>query len=273
VTSVLRSLELVSSWPVDTVAVAVVDRSGVIASIGSDAPLPWASVTKPVTALAVLAAVRDGFVSLDEPAGPPGATIRHLLAHASGIAVSDDGVLARPGQRRIYSNRGFEVLADAVAGRARAPFTDLMIDLVLDPLDMKDARLEGSPASKLRGSIFDLAAVGRELLVPTIAPALMGEATAVVFPGLSGVLPGFGRQEHNDWGLGFEIRDHKSPHWTGMENSPATFGHFGQTGTFLWVDPVAGVACACLTDRDFGEWALPLWPALSDAILRERAAL
>jgi CubicO group peptidase (beta-lactamase class C family) len=229
-------------------------------------------VTKPVTALTVLAAVRDGVLSLDDPAGPPGATVRHLLAHASGIAISDDGVLAAPGQRRIYSNRGFEVLADAVADRAGAGFTDLMIDLVLDPLNMKDARLEGSPASKLRGSIFDLAAVGRELLVPTIAPGLMAEATAVVFPGLSGVLPGFGRQQHNDWGLGFEIRDHKSPHWTGTGNSPATFGHFGQTGTFLWVDPVVGLACACLTDRDFGDWAVPLWPELSDAILRERAA-
>jgi CubicO group peptidase (beta-lactamase class C family) len=269
--AVVQALDLVSSWPVDTVAVAVVDRTGVVAATGPPTPLPWASVTKPVTALTVLAAVRDGVVSLDDPAGPPGATIRHLLAHASGIAISDDSVLAQPGQRRIYSNRGFEVLADAVAARAGSSFADLMVDLVLDPLDMKDARLEGSPASKLRGSIHDLAALAHELLAPTIAPALMPEATSVVFPGLSGVLPGFGRQENNDWGLGFEIRDRKSPHWTGTENSPATFGHFGQTGTFLWVDPVVGLACACLTDRDFGEWAMPLWPALSDAILRERA--
>ena len=28
----------------------------------------------------------------------------------------------------------------------------------------------------------------------------------------------------------------------------ATFGHFGRSGTFLWVDPEAGIALACLTD-------------------------
>ena len=57
------------------------------------------------------------------------------------------------------------------------------------------------------------------------------------FPGLVGVLPGFGRMDPNDWGLGFELRDAKSPHWTGARNSPRTFGHFGGSGTFLWVDP------------------------------------
>jgi CubicO group peptidase (beta-lactamase class C family) len=85
------------------------------------------------------------------------------------------------------------------------------------------------------------------------------------------VLPGFGRQDPNDWGLGFELRDHKSPHWTGARNSPSTFGHFGQTGTFLWVDPEAGdggLALAVLTDRDFGDWAKTAWPALSDAVVR-----
>ena len=82
----------------------------------------------------------------------------------------------------------------------------------------------------------------------------------VQFPGLDGVLPGFGKQTPNDWGLGFELRDAKSPHWTGARNSPRTFGHFGRSGTFLWVDPDAGVALACLTDRNFGDWAKEAWP-------------
>jgi CubicO group peptidase (beta-lactamase class C family) len=71
----------------------------------------------------------------------------------------------------------------------------------------------------------------------------------------------------NDWGLGFELRDRKSPHWTGTRNSPATFGHFGAAGTFLWVDPDAGLACAVLTDEPFGPWAVEAWPALGDAVL------
>ncbi len=91
------------------------------------------------------------------------------------------------------------------------------------------------------------------------------------FPGLEGVLPGFGRQEPNDWGLGFELRDGKAPHWTGARNSPRTFGHFGRSGTFLWVDPDAGIALACLTDRPFGDWAVTAWPRLADAVLAELA--
>ena len=83
------------------------------------------------------------------------------------------------------------------------------------------------------------------------------------------MLPGFGRQEPNDWGLGLELRDAKTPHWTGARNSPRTFGHFGRSGTFLWVDPAAGVALGVLTDRPFGDWAAVAWPRLADAVLEE----
>jgi CubicO group peptidase (beta-lactamase class C family) len=48
-----------------------------------------------------------------------------------------------------------------------------------------------------------------------------------------------------------------------------TFGHFGASGTLLWVDPAADLALAVLTDRDFGDWCKPLWPALADAVLAE----
>ncbi|MER2225108.1 MAG: serine hydrolase, partial [Rhodococcus sp. (in: high G+C Gram-positive bacteria)] len=94
-------------------------------------------------------------------------------------------------------------------------------------------------------------------------------ATTVQFPGLNGILPGYGSQRPNDWGLGFEIRGDKRPHWTGLANSAATFGHFGQSGTFLWVDPTIHTACVVLTDRDFGDWAKPLWTELSDGVIGE----
>jgi CubicO group peptidase (beta-lactamase class C family) len=80
-------------------------------------------------------------------------------------------------------------------------------------------------------------------------------------------VPGYGAQDPNDWGLGVEIRGHKTPHWTGTANSPGTYGHFGQSGTMAWVDPVANVGLVALTDRDFGPWAKDAWPALSDAVL------
>ena len=268
----VTALDVVAAWPVDTAAVAVLDGTGIVDSFGPDGTaLPWASVTKPLTALAVLVAVDRGTVALDDPVGPPGSTLRHLLAHTSGVSFADDTVLAAPGRRRIYSNRGFELLAAYVAERAGRPFAELLADAVLGPLGMSGTELAGTPAAGARGPLRDLAALGRELLAPTLVPDLLAEATKTAFPGLSGVLPGFGRQDPNDWGLGFEIRDGKRPHWTGQANSPETFGHFGQSGSFLWVDPVAGLACACLADRPFDDWARQCWPELSDRVLSRRS--
>jgi CubicO group peptidase (beta-lactamase class C family) len=178
--------------------------------------------------------------------------------------------MARPGERRIYSNAGFELLAELVAERAQMPFVDYLRAAILEPLGLDSTRLEGSPAHGAAGPLIDLLAFGRALLAPRfVAAETLAEATTVAFPGLAGVLPGFGRQEPNDWGLGFELKDGKSPHWTGGRNSASTFGHFGRAGTFLWVDPDAGIALAVLTDLEFGDWAKVAWPAVSDAVLAE----
>ena len=229
----------------------------------------WASVTKLTTALAALVAAEEGIVDLDQPAGPPGSTIRHLLAHASGLPFDAGAPIARPGQRRIYSNAGFEVLAETVAGAAEMSFEEYLNEAVLRPLGV-NAELRGSPAAGLAGSLDDLLRLGSELQRPRlVAPETLAEATEVQFPGLVGVLPDVGRMDPNDWGLGFELKDAKAPHWTGSSNSPRTFGHFGGSGTFLWVDPAADLALACLTDREFGPWALAAWPRLSDAVIAD----
>lgn len=232
----------------------------------------WASVTKVATALAVLVAVEEGTIALDEPAGPPGATVRHLLAHASGLAFDEDRVVAPPGRRRVYSNAGYDALGSAVAERAGMAFARYLGEAVLEPLGLRATRLEGSPAAGLVGSLDDLVRLAVELAAPTlIGASTLAEATTAAFPGLAGVLPGVGRFDPLDWGLGFELRGHKSPHWTGRRNSPATFGHFGGSGSFVWVDPQAGVACAALSGREFGAWALEAWPAFADAVLDEFA--
>ena len=259
-------------WPVGTAAAAVIRPDGTVA--GSHGPaghrFALASVTKPLVAYAVLVAVEEGAVELDEPAGPPGSTVRHLLAHASGLSFDEDRVMAAPGNRRLYSNAGFEALAGHVERATGIPFAGYLREAVLAPLGMADRELAGSPGAGAFSTVADLSRFAAELLAPRlIAPQTHAEATSVVFPGLRGVLPGYGIQAANDWGLGFEIRAAKSPHWTGAASSPRTFGHFGQSGTFLWTDPDAGAACVCLTDRGFGTWALPRWPALTDAILAE----
>ena len=252
-----------------TAAVGVASAAGLMESAGpAGQPFRWASVTKLLVALAALDAVQRGLLDLDEPAGPPGSTVRHLLSHASGLAFDSDTLQAQPGRRRIYSNRGIEIVADLVAARSGQPFERLLAAEVCQPLGLAATRLDGSPAWGAVGPLTDLMNLAVELASPSlIDEGLMAQATTTAFPGLSGVLPGFGRQEHCDWGLGFEIRDSKAPHWTGSRNSPRTFGHFGRSGSFLWVDPDAGLACAGLADTDFGDWARQAWPKLSDDLL------
>jgi CubicO group peptidase (beta-lactamase class C family) len=266
----VEALRQVEEWPVGAAAVGVTRVNAEVGATGDrTAAFPWASVTKLATALASLIAAEEGAVELDDPAGPPGSTVRHLLAHASGLAPDGELPIAEPGTRRIYSNAGFEVLAGVVAHGAEMPFPEYLGQAVLEPLGLS-ASLDGSPASGVSGTLDDLLRLGRELLAPSlIARETLAEATTVAFPGLVGVLPGFGRMDPNDWGLGFELRDEKRPHWTGERNSRSTFGHFGQSGSFLWVDSEAGLACGCLADRGFGDWAKEAWPRLSDSVLEE----
>ncbi len=270
----MAALDAIVDWPVRTAAAAVVGPDGVIAEYGDTAHrFQLASVTKPLVARAVQIAIEEGVVELDTPAGPPKSTVRHLLAHTSGYSMHTDQVMSEPGKRRIYSNYGFRVVAHLVAKEADIEFGRYLAEAVFEPLGMSSSELEGGAEAAGFGgtsTVADLAAFAGDLLKPALVSADMhAEATSVQFPGLDGVLPGFGVQRPNDWGLGFEIRDAKSPHWTGAANSGRTYGHFGQSGTFLWVDPDRDVALVALADRDFGDWAYERWPALSDAVIAE----
>jgi CubicO group peptidase (beta-lactamase class C family) len=264
------ALRQVDEWPAPHVAAGVVSGGDVVATRGpEDKEFHWASVTKPVTALAVLVAAEEGLLDLDEPAGPPGSTVRHLLAHASGLPFDGREPIGRAGARRIYSNTGFDLLAEVVAERAEMPFDEYLRQAVLEPLAMR-AELRGSAAAGLFGSLDDLLRLARELLAPTVvAPETLAEATSVQFRGLAGVIPELGRFDPNDWGLGFELKDAKPGHWAGTKTSPRTFGHWGGSGTFLWVDPQAEIALGVLTDLEFGDWAKQAWPRLSDAVYAE----
>ena len=270
----MSALDSVAAWDVPHAAAAVVGADGIRAAAGPiDRPFPLASVSKPIAAVAVLVAVEEGTIDLDDAVAgaPPGATVRHLLAHASGVSPDDPAqTMAGVGERRIYANAGFELLAAHVAAGAQMPFADYVRAALVEPLGLAGTDVSGSPAYGYTSTVADLAtllgAVVRSVL---LAPETVAAMTTPTFPDLTGVLPGFGRQDPNPWGLGVEIRGAKSPHWTGATNSPATWGHFGRTGTFLWWDPAAELGCIVLTDRDFGPWAAEAWPALADAVLAE----
>jgi CubicO group peptidase (beta-lactamase class C family) len=266
----LDSLQITDGWPAENVSLVALSAEGELGRRGDpERVYRWASVTKLVVAVAALVAAEEGTIDLDEPAGPPGSTMRHLLAHASGLPFDAGPPIARPGTRRIYSNAGFELAAERIAVNAEMPFEEYLAKAALAPLGMH-AVLRGSPAAGLHGSLEDLVRFGGELLAPTlIAPETLAEATSVQFPGLAGVIPDLGRFDPNDWGLGFELKGTKQPHFSGTLTSPRTFGHWGGSGTFLWVDPERELALGVLTDLDFGDWAKEAWPELSDAVLRE----
>jgi CubicO group peptidase (beta-lactamase class C family) len=256
-------------WEATNIAAAVVGPEGTLATIGpGDRSFRLASVTKLLAAYACLIAVEEGTLDLDEPTGPPGVTVRHLLAHAGGYGF-DTGVLLLPERKRIYSNTGFDALAEHLAHNAGMPAGDYVHLAVFEPLKMFHTDLRGSSLAHGAWSTgADLARFAQELLSPTLVhPDTLALATTVAYPGLAGILPGVGPQNPNDWGLGFEIRSFKTPHWTGTSNSPATFGHFGAAGTFLWVDPAIERSLVVLTDRNFGPWALSAWPPLADAVV------
>ena len=254
------------------VGAALVGPGGTIATWGDPATtVRIASVSKLVVSVGVLVAVEEGTVALDAPAGPPGATVEDLWCHASGLPFDGDQVVAPPRTRRIYSNTGIERLADHLPRAAGMSWQDYVGEAVVAPLGLTSTEVRGSPAHGVRSNVADLARFAAELLRPTlVAPTTLPAATTPHLPDLDGVLPGLGPQRPNPWGLGFEIRGHKSPHWTGTTNSPRTFGHFGGSGTFLWVDPDLDLALVALGTRDFGDWAVELWPTFSDAVVADQ---
>ena len=279
----MNALDLIDTWPVDNVAAAVIelDRDAARRTVrtGGDTTRPYrlASLSKPITTWAVLVAVEEGLLSLDTAIGQPGCTLRHLLAHAGGYPFDGPQPIAAPGARRIYSNTGIEMAAEAVAAAADMPFGQYLTEAVFEPLGMASSSLRGSPAHSVWSTVDDCIRFMDETMQPRLVTEQTAHAaTTPVFDELAGIVPGVGRYDHCSWGLGFEVKGDKHPHWMGHTNTPAAFGHFGGAGTLLWVDSgaVAGttVGCVALTDRPFDEWAieaLRLWPQLSDAVLDE----
>jgi CubicO group peptidase (beta-lactamase class C family) len=280
----VNPLQQVLDWPVPHAAAAVLSPAGVLATAGDTSMrFPLASVTKPLAALATLVAVEEGALELDRPVPEfaPAAlddelaaelgsmTLRHLLSHAAGLSPDRRRRAAEVGTRRIYSNVGYDLIGELVTGATGIDFAGYLAEAVFTPLRMATAELAGSPASQGIASVGDLQALLAELLAPSglLHADTLADARSVQFPGLPGILPGYGSQRPNDWGLGFEIRGEKHPHWTSPRNSPATYGHFGRSGTMFWIDPQAELGLVALTDRTFDDWAIQAWPVLADAVL------
>jgi len=271
-----RALDLTASWPVPNVAAAVVRSGELLDTIGDiDHQFRLASISKPIVAWAVLIAVEEGLLSLDSPLGQPGCTLRHLLSHAGGYPTEGVEPIAAPERKRIYSNAGIELAAGAIGAAAAMPFDEYLRLGVLEPLGMTSTALRGSPAYGIWSTVRDVTRFMFEVESPVlISPDAARDAVRTQYPTLGGIVPGVGRFDVSPWGLGFEVRGDKHPHWTGSGNSRATFGHFGGSGTMMWIDPDAGIGVVALTDKMFDEWgstALKRWPEFSNAALAEFA--
>ncbi len=272
----VSALDLTAEWPVPDVSAAVLRGGVVVGTIGDvDRVQRLASVSKPMAAWAILVAVEEGVVTLDQAVGQPGCTLRHLLAHAGGYPFEGEDPISAPESTRIYSNSGFSLAARAVEAATDMTFADYLHDAVFAPLAMTSSVLRGSAAAGVRSSLVDTCGFIAEVMRPSlIHSSTATDAKRTHYPALAGIVPGVGRYAQCPWGLGFEVRGAKQPHWTGTTNSPRTFGHFGGSGTMFWIDPGADLAVVALADREFDQWAdvaLRVWPELSDAVIAEFA--
>lgn len=267
-------LSQIDQWPSDNSVAVVVNGEGSLIDQHGDISrvYPLASVTKLLSAYTFLVALEEEAISLEEPAGPEGSTVHHLLAHTAGYDFDSETIRFAVGTKRGYSNTGFDKLAQHLEQQTGISMAEYAREAVFAPLGMKQTEIAGSCAKDGRSSARDLAKFAAELLNPTIvAKQTLDDATRIHFENLAGILPGYGRQNPNDWGLGFEIRSTKNPHWTGSSHPASTFGHFGQSGTFLWVDPEHRLACVTLTDKNFGPWAAETWAPFNEQVLSHYA--
>ena len=261
-------LSEVAAWGTPFAAAAVVRGGQTVAATGDTAhAVRVASITKLLAAWAVLVAVEEGAVALDDPVGQPGCTLGLLLCHAGGYDFDTPRVLVAPATRRIYSNTGYELAAAHVEDATGFAFADYLAEAVLEPLGMSSSELRGSPAAYAWSSVDDLVRFAGELRSPTLLdPSTAEQFRTAQVTDLAGVLPGWGRFDPLPWGFGPELRGNKSPSWMGATAPAGCFGHFGGAGTLLWVDLHADLAAVALTDHEFGDWAVDAWPGWSDRV-------
>ena len=119
-------LEELSDWPVDNVAAHIIGAEtstfGDVNTLGDmEAQFHLASVSKLISAYAVLIAVEEGAFELDEPVDGslvPGwdtaPTPRELLSHASGVDFRERTQKRPSRSQRLYSSAGFDILADHI---------------------------------------------------------------------------------------------------------------------------------------------------------------
>jgi CubicO group peptidase (beta-lactamase class C family) len=216
-----------------------------------------------------------------------------------------------PGTQRWYSNAGYVQAARLLEGAAGMTCAEYLSEAVLAPLAL-DASLglpERDAARTARvwqpgrygeGELFNserfradappqggafataraygafltcLLARGDAGGHALLAPETVDEMLAPQFGPLPGGVDGVGEWPDLCWGLGFDVRGRREPHWAGPALGPRTASHFGASGTLAWLDPDRGLGLVALANRgSYSGWWREPWAALGSAVTAAAAA-
>ncbi len=212
-----------------------------------------------------------------------------------------------PGTELRYSNAGPALAARAAAVIDGREFHTILQTEILDPsglagivprpgpeLDdriaiVADAAGKGGPSESYNsrywrdmgipwggyfGTTTDVLRFAASFLPDQESP-LAADARAEMVVDQTGGVPGGVNSagvhwNHGAWGLGWEVRDDKTDHWTGTRTSPRTWCHWGQSGTLAWLDPDRRLGLAVFANRTvMTRWSMrpPRWSHLSDAVV------
>ncbi|MHB1131422.1 MAG: serine hydrolase domain-containing protein [Chloroflexota bacterium] len=313
--------------------------------VAGDTIFAVASITKPLTATAVMLLAERGLLSLDQPvrellpefgkgdADPRLAriTVRHFLTHTSGLPeYSEENESLRrqrqgldafvraycrgkplfdPGSRHSYSNYGYGLLGEIVSRLDARGYHRFVADELLAPLGMVDSFLQppqtvwprlahvslpteprtayerynssyfrrlGIPWGGLYTTPEDLAVFaqlyldhGRHGDRQLLSPATVRAMTRDHLGGVPGGIASFGLSWPSaTWGLGWDVKGGKAPHFSGELTSADTFGHVGSSGSLVWVDPTLELVCVFIANRSLESgWAASRQALFSNAVV------
>ncbi|MFN2449505.1 MAG: serine hydrolase domain-containing protein, partial [Candidatus Baltobacteraceae bacterium] len=257
-------------------------------AVYADTAFDLASITKLFVATLALRAVQDGTLALDVPVLHEGITLRMLLSHTAGINSGADyrqllghnvvafanarELVARPGERVIYSDLGFIALGDLLERSYGCSLDALMRGLRRSPFFRPRAaqkmQIPATEEDAWRGRVQGAVHDEKAHLLGGIAghAGLFGTASDVAWLTEQYLGPLNGRTHdtlHTELvreavseqaddpvlrrGLGWALKT-SDENSCGRFFSRDSFGHTGFVGTCVWADPVRDCCAVLLTN-------------------------
>ena len=239
-------------------------------------------------------------------------TLKHLLNHTSGLpdmlpenvelrkrhaplsefvaGTCRTPLLFRPGTKVSYQSMGILLAAAIVEKISGQPLPEFLAANLFTPLKMTSTSLglgshqlaSTAPCQVPAASDWDWnSPYWRKLGAPWGGAHSTVSDLAAFIELFTGVGPGPLRVDtrremrslqtdglNQAWGLGWSLQ----PGSFGQTSSPATFGHFGSTGTVVWHDPAVALTCILLTTKPAEDSRNGLLGPISDLVARSLRA-